>query len=116
MNSTTPQQRKALIDDILLQYQEGSATLGVSIRRLRLEVTGFDQQTFASMCNMSTKALYQLENDKGNPTLRTVDSILKKFGLRLSLSAAINNVYISPLGQQKAVPKKPARGTNPHRS
>ncbi len=61
----------------------------MAIRRLRLEVTGFDQQTFAQMCGMSTRALYQLETDKGNPTLSTVDSILRKFGLRMGLMAAM---------------------------
>lgn len=42
------------------------------IGRLRLEVTGFDQETFATMCNMSIKTLYLIENDKGNPTISTL--------------------------------------------
>lgn len=89
MNPTTGEQRKQLIEEIIRLHTEGELTLGMAIRRLRLEVTGFDQETFAQMCGMSTRALYQLETDKGNPTLNTLDSILRKFGLRMGLMAAI---------------------------
>lgn len=89
MNTTTGEQRKQLIEEIIQLHTEGEITLGMAVRRLRLEVTGFDQETFAKMCGMSTRALYQLETDKGNPTLSTVDSILRKFGLRMGLTKAI---------------------------
>ena len=88
MNTSTGEQRKQLIEEIMQQHADGVITLGVAIRRLRLEITGFDQETFAKMCGMSTRALYQLETDKGNPTLGTLDSVLRKFGLRLGLMKA----------------------------
>ncbi|WP_226944869.1 helix-turn-helix domain-containing protein [Pseudomonas sp. FME51] len=89
MKAVTGEGRKQLIEEIIRMHTDGELTLGMAIRRLRLEVTGFDQETFAQMCGMSTRALYQLETDKGNPTLSTVDSILRKFGLRMGLMAAI---------------------------
>ncbi|HZX18288.1 MAG TPA: helix-turn-helix transcriptional regulator [Pseudomonas sp.] len=89
MKTMSGELRKQLIDEIIQLHTEGELTLGMAIRRLRLEVTGFDQETFAHMCGMSTRALYQLETDKGNPTLSTVDSILRKFGLRMGLMTAI---------------------------
>jgi DNA-binding phage protein len=89
MKTMSGELRKQLIDEIMQRHTDGELTLGMAIRRLRLEVTGFDQETFAQMCGMSTRALYQLETDKGNPTLSTVDSILRKFGLRMGLMAAI---------------------------
>ncbi|MFP6850035.1 MAG: helix-turn-helix transcriptional regulator [Pseudomonas sp.] len=89
MKNMTGEQRKQLIAEIIQQHTDGELSLGMAIRRLRLEVTGFDQQTFAQMCGMSTRALYQLETDKGNPTLNTVDSILRKFGLRMGLMTAM---------------------------
>ncbi|CAD5106205.1 helix-turn-helix domain-containing protein [Zestomonas carbonaria] len=115
MKAITNEQRKKLIDDILMQHEMGNETLGTSIRRLRLEVTGFDQDTFAAMCNMSTKSLYQIEKDKGNPTISTIEAILRKFGLRLGLTTAARTTYTPPLGQHKPVSKTPARGTNPQR-
>ncbi|MCO6057619.1 helix-turn-helix domain-containing protein [Pseudomonas sp. MOB-449] len=78
-------------------------------------MTGLDQDTFAAMCTLSTKALYQIEKDKGNPTINTIDGILRKFGLRLGLTLAARTTYTPPLGQQQPVSKKPARGANPQR-
>ncbi|WLI11281.1 MULTISPECIES: helix-turn-helix domain-containing protein [Pseudomonas] len=106
--------RRELIDDIVMQHVTGIETLGTAIRRLRLEVTGFDQETFAAMCKMSTKALYQIEKDKANPTVSTLEAILRKFGLRLGLTIA-TTLYTPPLGQQKPVSKAPVRGANPKR-
>ena len=91
MKTMTGEERKQLIEEIIRLQADGDLTLGMAIRRLRLEVTGFDQETFAQMCGMSTRALYQLETDKGNPTLSTVDSILRKFGLRMGLMAAMRS-------------------------
>jgi DNA-binding XRE family transcriptional regulator len=115
MKENTNEGRRELIDDIVTQHGIGTETLGTSIRRLRLEVTGLDQETFAAMCNMSTKALYQIEKDKGNPTISTIDAILRKFGLRLGLTMAATTLYTPPLGQQKPVSKAPVRGANPKR-
>ncbi|WDY59620.1 helix-turn-helix domain-containing protein [Pseudomonas sp. PSKL.D1] len=116
MNAITPERRKQLIEDIMQQHERGNETLGASIRRLRLEVTGFDQQTFATMCNMSIKALYLIENDKGNPTLSTIEDILRKFGLRLGLTMRAPTTYTPPLGQHTPVAKSPARGASPKRT
>ncbi|WPP02030.1 helix-turn-helix transcriptional regulator [Pseudomonas sp. HR96] len=107
--------RQALIDDIMLQHAAGRETLGAAIRRLRLEVTGLDQQTFAAMCSLSTKALYQIEKDKGNPSLATLEAILRKFGLRLGL-VPMAKAPVTPVGPPAAVPRRPARGANPRRA
>lgn len=115
MKENTNERRRELIDDIVMQHVTGIETLGTAIRRLRLEVTGFDQETFAAMCKMSTKALYQIEKDKANPTVSTLEAILRKFGLRLGLTMAATTLYTPPLGQQKPVSKAPVRGANPKR-
>ena len=83
MSAPNSEQRKRIIEDIMQGHASGRETLGTSIRRLRLEVTGFDQATFAAMCNLSTKALYQIETDKGNPTLGTIEAILTALCRRL---------------------------------
>ena len=80
MKATTGELRKQLIEEIIRLHTDGELTLGMAIRRLRLEITGFDQDTFAQMCGMSTRALYQLETDKGNPTLSTVDRYCVSLG------------------------------------
>jgi DNA-binding phage protein len=112
MNKMTGEQRKQLIDDIMAQHASGSESLGTAIRRLRLEVTGFDQQTFAAMCSMSTRALYLIETDKGNPTLGTVDSILRKFGLRLGLMSTSIAQNTKPTVPAQTVQGDQAVGTS----
>lgn len=115
MKENTNERRRELIDDIVMQHVTGIETLGTAIRRLRLEVTGLDQETFAVMCNMSTKALYQIEKDKGNPTFSTIEAILRKFGLRLGLTKSDTTLYTPPPRQQKTTPQMPVRGANPKR-
>ena len=115
MNETTTERRKQLIDDIMMQHAMGNETLGTSIRRLRLEVTGLDQDTFAAMCKMSTKGLYQIEKDKGNPSISTIEAILRKFGLRLGMTMAATTLSTPPLGQHTPAAKGLARGANPQR-
>lgn len=110
MKAITPELRKKLIEDIVQQHHMGNETLGTSIRRLRLEVTGFDQATFATMCNMSIKALYLLERDKGNPTIATVDAILREFGLRLGLTMKATTTYTPSLEKYKPVSKTRTHG------
>jgi DNA-binding phage protein len=112
VKAITPELRKKLIEDIMQQHDRGNETLGTSIRRLRLEVTGFDQATFATMCNMSIKALYLIESDKGNPTIATVDAILKEFGLQLGLAMRATTTYTPSLGKFKPVSKTRAQGSN----
>jgi transcriptional regulator with XRE-family HTH domain len=115
MNENTGERRREIIDDIVMQHVTGIETLGTAIRRLRLEVTGLDQETFAVMCNMSTKALYQIEKDKGNPTINTLEAILRKFGLRLGLTKAATNLYAPPPEQRETDSRMPVRGANPKR-
>ncbi|KAF1053668.1 MAG: hypothetical protein GAK43_01290 [Stenotrophomonas maltophilia] len=85
MSELLPEERARVIDDICASNARGLETIGTSIRRLRLEVTGLDQATFARMCKLSTKSLYELESGRSNPTLSTLESVLRPFGLRLGL-------------------------------
>ncbi|WP_107025017.1 helix-turn-helix domain-containing protein [Pseudomonas sp. BBP2017] len=102
------EERQKLIEDIKLQNVAGQETLGTTIRRLRVEVTGLDQATFATMCKMSTKALYQLETDKGNPTINTLNGILRIFGMRMTLGS-IGNMPIFPTEERTVIKKRGAR-------
>lgn len=115
MNESNHERRQALIEDIMAQHAKGIETLGTAIRRLRLEVTGLDQETFAAMCNLSTRALYLIEKDKGNPSLATLESILRKFGLRVGLIQLLKMPHAPVLGHTKAAAKSPARGVAPRR-
>jgi DNA-binding XRE family transcriptional regulator len=58
------------------------------------------------------KALYQIEKDTGNPTINTLESILRKFGLRLGLTKAAKNLYALPSEQRKTDSGSPIRSAN----
>lgn len=85
MRKLQPEERAQLVEDIVKRNAAGIDSIGTSIRRLRLEVTGLDQETFAAMCKMSTKSLYELESGKSNPKLSTLDAVLRLFGVRMGM-------------------------------
>ncbi|MFJ7009559.1 helix-turn-helix domain-containing protein [Pseudomonas putida] len=107
MRKLQPEERAQLVEDIVKRNAAGIDSIGTSIRRLRLEVTGLDQETFAAMCKMSTKSLYELESGKSNPKLSTLDAVLRLFGVRIGMvmtakDKATATVVGNNVGQLKA--------------
>ncbi|WP_181298171.1 helix-turn-helix transcriptional regulator [Pseudomonas sp. Q2-TVG4-2] len=113
MKNLTPMDRQQLIEDIQFKSASGEESLGKSIRRLRLEITGLDQDSFARMCKLTTKTLSTLENDRGNPTINTLNGILKPFGLAITLGA-LRHQPTTPIRQNEEEPAR-KRGASPKR-
>jgi DNA-binding XRE family transcriptional regulator len=80
-------ERKRIIDEIQIEVAEGQLTLGKAIRRLRRECTDLPQDVFAKVLKLSTRTLANLEADTGNPTLHSLTSVFRAFGLRMSLES-----------------------------
>jgi DNA-binding XRE family transcriptional regulator len=78
-------ERERIRTDIQTQLTAGEISIGVGVRRLRKEVTGLEQARFARMCKISVRALRQLEHDEANPTLHTLNSIFRMFGMQVGL-------------------------------
>ncbi|MCS8153517.1 helix-turn-helix domain-containing protein [Pseudomonas aeruginosa] len=78
-------ERRAIILDIQFQVAEGELSLGKAIRRLRKETMGLSQDVFAGICKMSTRTLASIESEIGNPSMCSIASVFRKFGIRLSL-------------------------------
>ncbi|WP_424478151.1 helix-turn-helix domain-containing protein [Pseudomonas mandelii] len=79
-------------------------TLGGAVKRLRENLLGVSQERFALASKISKRALSQLEVDSGNPTLATLDSVFKKFGLIISLA------HLNPVDLNSAAAKKSNAG------
>lgn len=77
--------RADVFTDIYRQLDERSISLGETVRQLRTRITGLTQADFARMCKISLRTLRQLEQDNGNPTLETVNSVLRAFGMQLGV-------------------------------
>lgn len=99
MKNLTMEERDQLIRSIGAAVADGSLDLGGAVKRLRLEVTGLKQATFARMCKISMRALNHLEHGDGNPTLATLEAVFKPFGLRIGL------VRIEPIDLRSVVTK-----------
>jgi len=78
-------ERDAFFDELVDAVHAGELTLGEAARKLRTEVAGVNQATFARMTKVSERTLRHLENDTGNPTLATLRSVLSPFGLTLGI-------------------------------
>ncbi|MBA1195106.1 helix-turn-helix transcriptional regulator [Pseudomonas entomophila] len=97
MKKLQPEERAQLIEEIVKRNAVGLDPIGTSIRRLRLEVTGLDQATFAAMCKMSTKSLYELESGKSNPKLSTLEAVLRLFGVRMGMVMTVKHKPAPPV-------------------
>ncbi|TLX54002.1 transcriptional regulator [Stutzerimonas nosocomialis] len=94
------EERDRLIRAICQDVAEGRLDMPEAIRQLRVEVTGLNQATFARMCKISMRALNHLEHGDGNPTLKTLQSVFKVFGMRISL--AMVDAYAGPTEQARS--------------
>lgn len=77
---------QAYILNVADEVSQGKLTLGGAVKRLREHLLGVNQERFAAACKISKRALSQLEVDKGNPTLATLEAVFNKFGLKISLA------------------------------
>jgi transcriptional regulator with XRE-family HTH domain len=101
MKDMTIHERDRLIRTICQQVADGTLGMPEAIRRLRVEVTGLNQAQFARMCKISMRALNHLEYGDGNPTLKTLQSVFRIFGMRISLAMTGANVKPSNEAQSE---------------
>lgn len=77
--------RGLVIDSVREGIADGSLELGAAIRRLRVGAAGMQQEPFARMCKISVRTLIQIEQGVGNPTLKSLNAVLKPFGLQMGV-------------------------------
>lgn len=73
-----PEERARLHQDLL----DGKLTLAETLKRIR-EILDLDQDEYAKLVNIAPRTLINLETEKGNPTLKTLEKLGKPFGLSL---------------------------------
>jgi transcriptional regulator with XRE-family HTH domain len=73
-------ERLALKEKIL----SGELTIGQSIRAIRKQI-GFTQPQFAQLVGIYPRVLLEIENDRGNPTMATLNRILEKLGFQVGI-------------------------------
>jgi len=78
-------ERAKVLASVQEALAKGDMTVGMAIQTLRKTITGLDQAHFAAMCKLSPRALRQLEHDESNPTVRTLNSVFKPFGMQVGI-------------------------------
>jgi Predicted transcriptional regulators len=73
---------RAMRDRFAADIDSGLLTTGQAIKRMR-ELSGLTQAAFAKRMGVGLLTLKNVENDKGNPTVETLDRIGRIFGLRV---------------------------------
>lgn len=81
------EERGNLIREIHGALTEGTISMGQAVSRLRQEITGLSQARFAKLCRISERSLLQLEQDAGNPTVKTLNKVMRPFGLTVGIVA-----------------------------
>lgn len=73
------QEKETLYADL----EAGRLTLGQATRRMRL-IVGLSQTEYAErVLKIYPRVLMEIEKDRGNPTLETLEKIARPFGLRV---------------------------------
>ncbi|MGF6774043.1 DNA-binding XRE family transcriptional regulator [Paraburkholderia sp. GAS199] len=66
------------------QIRHGDMTLPDAMKAMR-EITGLTQAEFAANRGVSRRVIQDIERGTGNPTVESLNSIAKLFGLRVGL-------------------------------
>lgn len=70
--------------------EEGKLTIGQATRRMR-RMVGLTQKEYAEkILKIYPRVLSDLENDRGNPTLETLEKVAKPFGLKIGFTRKTN--------------------------
>lgn len=77
--------RILLIESIQQGIADGSLQLGEAVKRLRVEGAKMHQSDYARLCKISVRTLIQIEQGEGNPTLKSLNSLFRPFGLQMGV-------------------------------
>lgn len=72
-------------DTLILKMYRGEMTLGEFIRGIR-DLNGMTQAQFAKFTKLSRQTIINIEQDKGNYSLNTINRVLKMGGLKLGIA------------------------------
>ncbi|WP_019672499.1 helix-turn-helix transcriptional regulator [Psychrobacter lutiphocae] len=72
-------------DIVIEQLFAGRISQGEALKALRVQVLNVKQDKFAQMVKVSRKTLSDIENDKGNYSMDTLNQVFRPFGLKVGL-------------------------------
>lgn len=88
----TGEERIQVRRQILSELNDSKIHLGETIRQLRLQftVTGLSQKRFGKIVGFSATTISAIERDPESATVKTINKILRKFGMHLTMGMIIS--------------------------
>lgn len=80
-----PLERTALRNAILKKLLLGELTQGQALKSLRVNVLGLSQEQYIQLAKVSRLTLSEIENDKGNYSVETLNQVFKPMGLKVGI-------------------------------
>lgn len=81
---------EALRDRLASLVPESKAEIPELLRTMRL-IARKSQPEYARLCGVAPRVLADIEAGRGNPRVDTLEKLLKPFGLRVGVVAAVKN-------------------------
>ena len=81
----TPNERSLIREQTFAELEAGKIHLGQALRRFRLKFTGLNQKQFGRLTGFSATTISAIERDPESGTVRTINKILRKFGMQLTM-------------------------------
>lgn len=78
-------ERTSLRNAILAQLLKGELTQGQALKKLRVEVLGLNQERYTQLVKVSRLTLSEIENDKGNYSIATINQVFRPMGLEVGI-------------------------------
>ena len=77
--------RNNMMNAVSQQLLTGELTQGEALKLLRMNVLGMKQDAYARLVKVSRKTISDIENNKINNSIETVNKVFKPFGLQMGL-------------------------------
>lgn len=77
--------RNSMMNAVSQQLLTGELTQGEALKLLRMNVLGMKQDAYARLVKVSRKTISDIENNKINNSIETVNKVFKPFGLQMGL-------------------------------
>lgn len=78
-------ERTSLRNAILARLLKGELTQGQALKKLRVEVLGLNQERYTQLVKVSRLTLSEIENDKGNYSVATLNQVFRPMGLEVGI-------------------------------
>lgn len=78
---------------VLLGMLQGNVTQGAGLRKLRKSVFKMNQEEYAKLTGVSRKTISDVENDRGNYSVDTMNRIFKPLGFKMGVVPMVPDVW-----------------------